>query len=49
MGVKDQGELFVREAVRAVREFHTFTPDNDPWHEHDFGSVELSGEKLFWC
>ncbi|MEW8508949.1 MAG: DUF3768 domain-containing protein [Candidatus Thiodiazotropha sp.] len=48
VGVKNQGELFVREAIRAVHEFHTFTPDNDPWHEHDFGSVELSGEKIFW-
>ncbi len=25
--------------VRAVRVFDTFTPDNDPWGEHDFGAI----------
>ncbi|MEW8052977.1 MAG: DUF3768 domain-containing protein [Candidatus Thiodiazotropha sp.] len=48
VGVKNQGELFVRESIRAVREFHSFSSDNDPWHEHDFGSVEIFDEKIFW-
>jgi len=21
---------------------------NDPWGEHDFGAVEIDGEKAFW-
>lgn len=32
----------------AVREFDQFTEDNDPYGEHDFGSLEWHGEKVFW-
>ncbi len=32
----------------AVRSFSNFTKDNDPHHEHDFGSIELEGETYFW-
>ena len=28
--------------------FDDFNADNDPHREHDFGSFELEGEKLFW-
>jgi len=21
---------------------------NDPWGEHDFGAIDLEGQKLFW-
>ena len=38
-GVQERGEAFVTDALRAVREFTDFTPDNDPYGEHDFGSV----------
>ena len=31
-----------------VQSFDSFTPDNDPHHEHDFGSFEHQGEKIFW-
>jgi hypothetical protein len=31
-----------------VKEFNTFTEGNDPWHEHDFGSFDYKGEKIFW-
>ena len=32
----------------AVQSFDTFTEDNDPHHEHDFGSFEVEGETYFW-
>lgn len=32
----------------AVRSFSDFTEDNDPHKEHDFGSIEVNGEKCFW-
>lgn len=35
-------------AVQMIRGFSTFTPDNDPYKEHDFGSVEVQGQKIFW-
>ena len=35
-------------AIRKVATFDAFTPDNDPHGEHDFGSFDLTGHKLFW-
>ena len=40
-GVNAKGPEFVVQAVRAVRAFSDFTEDNDPFGEHDFGSVEV--------
>lgn len=34
--------------MQAVQEFDQFTEDNDPYGEHDFGSLEWHGEKVFW-
>lgn len=34
--------------LEAVRTFDTFDGGNDPWREHDFGCVELFGERWFW-
>jgi Protein of unknown function (DUF3768) len=28
--------------------FSDFTPDNDPYGEHDFGSFEHAGRTIFW-
>jgi hypothetical protein len=44
-GVRERGPAFVIDALRAVREFANFTPDNDPYGEHDFGEVRVP-EKL---
>lgn len=34
--------------VDEVRDFTSFSKDNDPFAEHDFGAFELDGEKMFW-
>ena len=34
--------------IAAVRSFDLFTDDNDPHHEHDFGSFEIEGETYFF-
>jgi len=47
-GVQALGSGLVLEAVRKVQAFDTFTEDNDPYGEHDFGSFEMAGEILFW-
>lgn len=39
------GALAVYEAVRR---FDAFDERNDPYAEHDFGSFEFAGAKLFW-
>ena len=32
----------------AVKNFDAFTPDNDPYGEHDFGTIRHEGLKVFW-
>jgi hypothetical protein len=34
--------------MQAVQEFDRFTEDNDPYGEHDFGSLDWHSEKVFW-
>lgn len=47
-GIHEKGVEFLAGVSKAVAEFTAFTPDNDPHGEHDFGSVEMDGEKVFW-
>jgi hypothetical protein len=47
-GVIDLGVEEVFAAIKDVRSFDKFESANDPYGEHDFGSVELSGQRLFW-
>lgn len=47
-GVVGLGPGAMTEAVRAVQAFEEFSSDNDPYGEHDFGSVQVMGETLFW-
>ena len=47
-GVASKGNDFLSRAVRAVHEFADFTPDNDPYGEHDFGAFDIDGERLNW-
>jgi hypothetical protein len=54
------GQLFITAGVNAlpldtkahvllaVQSFDKFTEDNDPHHEHDFGSFEIEGETYFF-
>ena len=32
----------------AVQEFDRFTPDNDPYGEHDFGALDVVGERVMF-
>jgi hypothetical protein len=34
--------------LAAVQAFDTFTPDNDPHGERDFGSLVIGGDRFFW-
>ncbi|MCJ2021534.1 DUF3768 domain-containing protein [Methylobacterium sp. E-065] len=51
--VETPGVVELAEADRialllAVRRFSSFDPNNDPYGEHDFGAVEVGGERFFW-
>ena len=43
LGAESQARI-----IAAVQAFDAFTPDNDPYGEHDFGNVEVDGEKIFF-
>ena len=34
--------------MRKVKTFNNFNSENDPYQEHDFGSIEHNEEKIFW-
>ena len=34
--------------LRQVQLFDAFTPDNDPYGEHDFGAIKYQGQTIFW-
>lgn len=35
--------------LTGVRTFNAFTPDNDPYGEHDFGAIDVDGAgRVFW-
>jgi len=34
--------------LAAIRDFKDFTEGNDPHGEHDFGSLDHHGQKIFW-
>jgi hypothetical protein len=36
------------EIITAVRGFDSFTPDNDPYGEHDFGKVLVGNESYYF-
>jgi hypothetical protein len=45
-GVRDLPDVI--ELMKEIEQFDTFSEDNDPYGEHDFGSLEWWGEKIFW-
>lgn len=47
-GVCSLGPGLMPEVIRAVAAFDKFTPDNDPYGEHDFGRLALAGHSLLW-
>jgi Protein of unknown function (DUF3768) len=34
--------------LQKIRSFDAFSEDNDPHHEHDFGSIDEAGVRCFW-
>lgn len=47
-GITALGPVAQADILRAVAGFDQFSPDNDPYGEHDFGAVECDGQRCFW-
>jgi hypothetical protein len=47
-GVQALGLIASVEIAEGVAAFDSFTEDNDPHGEHDFGSFDHDGNRVFW-
>ena len=47
-GIVALGNDAQAKVLAAVQAFDSFSDENDPWQEHDFGSVEFDGERIFF-
>jgi len=47
-GIQALGSSLIRRIDRAVSRFDDFSSDNDPYGEHDFGSVTVEGHVVFF-
>lgn len=48
-GITALSEADQSRVIEAVQSFNTFTEDNDPHGEHDFGAIDLDGvPRVFW-
>jgi hypothetical protein len=47
-GIKRLGSEAVDRIMAQVRAFSAFKEGNDPYGEHDFGSLTAEGERIFW-
>ena len=47
-GIMSLDEVTISDIFVAVQDFSKFTEDNDPYGEHDFGSLIIAGQKIFW-
>ncbi|MDA9020319.1 DUF3768 domain-containing protein [Flavimaricola sp.] len=47
-GIASLEEHVISAILAQVRSYDSFTPDNDPYGEHDFGSFRWGDVQVFW-
>lgn len=47
-GIRFRGEAFIMAVNKALKTFNDFTPENDPYGDHDFGRMEVEGVPILW-
>ena len=47
-GIHAMTQNFQQRTIQAIRAFYAFTPDNDPYKEHDFGSLHLDKQSIYF-
>ena len=47
-GLLEPGLPFAARVRAAVARDTTFSQANDPYAEHDFGALDLDGDRIFW-
>lgn len=47
-GVRSLGPNALSEIFRKVKDYSDFMPEDDPYGEHDFGTVQYKEDKIYW-
>lgn len=47
-GIYSKGQACINEILDNVKMFNDFNHGNDPYNEHNYGSLEYDGEKIMW-
>jgi hypothetical protein len=47
-GVQALSDEWIATITNNISLYKSFSEDNDPHGEHDFGSLEVNGKKIFW-
>ena len=47
-GIAAMDLLAQARVLAAVRTFDGFNAENDPWHEHDMGALDVDGNRIFF-
>ncbi|MBR9702269.1 DUF3768 domain-containing protein [Candidatus Pacearchaeota archaeon] len=47
-GIQNLERPMITQILNTIVTYNNFTPANDPYGEHDFGSFEIRGYKVFW-
>ncbi len=47
-GVAELDQADMAHVLKEVQGYKDFTPNNDPYLEHDFGSIQLGENTIFW-
>jgi len=47
-GIRSLPNETIKAVLHQVRHYSDFTPDNDPYQEHDFGSFNIENYRIFW-
>lgn len=47
-GIQNLGLISFATLCQLVARFDDFSEDNDPYAEHDFGSLKFQGQTIFW-
>ena len=47
-GVRALEDKTLNQLMPAIQSFSAFTPDNDPYGEHDFGEVTIDGVRVWF-
>lgn len=48
VGVQALGGAAIAQILNAIRCYDSFSADEDPYNEHDFGVLNWRGTRIFW-